>query len=128
MMGGGRWAVDRGGAWAVDRGGAWAVDRGGAWDGAPGFCGARRALREAGRGQSGGCRRLRHTCVAGVLDGALWGSGPGTIPSSLDTKAADDADVPGLVGVCLVQLTQLLGGCTDVSASGIAQRSGTGGR
>ena len=96
-------------------------DRGGAWGCALGFDGAFRALRDAGWGQSGGCRRLRHTCVAGVLGAAraLWGSGPGTkLPSSLDTKAADDADVPDF-GVCLVQFTQLLGGGTGVRASGI---------
>ena len=40
------------------------------------------------------------------------------MPSSLDTKAADDADVPDF-GVCLVQFTQLLGGGTGVRASGI---------
>ena len=65
--------------------------------------------------------------MAGVLGAAraLWGSGPGTkLPSSLDTKAADDADVPDF-GVCLVQFTQLLDGGTDVKASGILFR-GTG--
>ena len=38
---------------------------------------------------------------------------------SFETKAAEDAEVPDLVGVCLVQLTQLLGGGTAVRASGI---------
>eukprot|EP00964_Phaeocystis_antarctica_P130597 scaffold94464_cov42-Phaeocystis_antarctica.AAC.1 len=41
------------------------------------------------------------------------------MPLSFETKAAEDAEVPDLVGVCLVQLTQLLGGGTAVRASGI---------
>ena len=63
-----------------------------------------------------------HTCVAGVLDRALLGCGPGSTPSSLETKVVSDADV---LGVCLVQQVQLLGGGTGVSASDIGeQRNG----
>ena len=45
------------------------------------------------------------------------------MPLSLETKAAEDAEVPDLVGVCLVQLTQLLGGGTAVRASGMRTRT-----
>ena len=60
-----------------------------------------------------------HTCVAGVLGRGMLGSGPGSTPSSLETKAADDADV---FDVCLVQQVQLLSGGTGVSASDIGER------
>ena len=60
-----------------------------------------------------------HTCVAGVLGRALLGCGPGSTPSSLETKVVSDADV---FGVCLVQQVQLLGGGTGVSASDIGEQ------
>ena len=90
-------------------GGRWAGERGGAWV-ARGSVGACQALRNAGR---------VHTCVAGVLGRALLGCGPGSTPSSLETKVVSDADV---FGVCLVQQVQLLGGGTGVSASDIGEQ------
>ena len=89
--------------------GRWAGERGGAWV-ARGSVGACQALRNAGR---------VHTCVAGVLGRALLGCGPGSTPSSLETKVVSDADV---FGVCLVQQVQLLGGGTGVSASDIGEQ------
>ena len=57
--------------------------------------------------------------MAGVLGRALFGCGPGSTPSSLETKVVSDADV---FGVCLVQQVQLLGGGTGVSASDIGEQ------
>ena len=57
--------------------------------------------------------------MAGVLGRALVRCGPGSTPSSLETKVVSDADV---FGVCLVQQVQLLGGGTGVSASDIGEQ------
>jgi hypothetical protein len=94
--------------------GRWVGERGGAW--------VARGLEARVRPSETPGGRL-HTCVAGVLGRGMLGSGPGSTPSSFETKAADDADV---FDVCLVQQVQLLSGGTGVSASDIGELDACG--